>query len=366
MVMEEMVGVGGATVYFTSNYDPRLVRTWSYQAISHGADAINYYRFRQNPYGWEQLSNFIVNWDSYPGESYKVVRQMGQELPRITDLLHGSTMTSSVAVLVSPDSIWSFSGQPHVEKFQYYRNLLRYYRALRRVQVNVDAAFPQSDFSKYKMIVAPTLLIVEKSLAGKLEEFVRHGGTLILTYLSGYKDGNNWDTQTTLPGFLKDMAGIVIHDFDPHVAQKQEIVMKPDGASYGVQTWFDIIDPTSADTLAVYKDQFYAGKAAFTRNKYGTGTVYYVGTEPTSEEFYQKLMDAALPQAGIPPGPPVPDGTAVAVREKPGKKIVFVLNFTDQPKVISLGQEYQNALTRETEHASVPLSAYDVKILTNQ
>lgn len=363
MVMEQMMGMGAWDKYFTMNPDPPLYRTWSYQAIAHGADAINYYRWRQCWFGTEQLSIFILNWDSYAGERYKVVAQMGKELPKITSLLQGSTVVSDVAMLVSPDSRWSFRVQPHTTKFNYDALVVDYYKALRQLRTNVDLVFPQQDFSHYKVIVAPALLVVDRELGAKLTDFVKNGGTLVLTFLAGYKDQNNWDSQTTLPGFLKAATGAAVHDFDPQIEQKQEIVMS-DGTHYPAEVWYDILTPETAETLATYTNRYYKGQAAITKNHFGKGTTYYVGTKTSSEEFYQKIMSAALTGAGIKPGPLVPYGVQVATREKPGNKIYFVLNYEDKTKTVPMGEKLVNAFTGQQESDNLEIGPYDVKVLT--
>ena len=363
MVMEEMMGIGAWDKYFSMNPDPPLFRTWSYQAIAHGADIINYYRWRQCWFGTEQLTIGVLNWDSYAGERYKVVSQLGNELPAITKLLQGSTVASDVAMLLSPDSRWSFRVQPHTNKFSYDALAIDYYKALRQLRTNVDIVFPQQDFSRYKMIVAPALLVVDPALGTKLNDFVKNGGTLVLTFLSGYKDENNWDTQTTLPGLLKAETGAAIHDFDPQIDQKQEIVMA-DGTRYPAEVWYDILTPDTAETLATYANRYYAGKAAITKNRYGKGITYYVGTKTSSEVFYQTIMRAALADAGIKPGEVVPYGVQVATREKPGKKIYFVLNYEDKTKTVPMGESLTNAFTGQPEPANLELGPYDVKVLT--
>ncbi|HMD84829.1 MAG TPA: beta-galactosidase [Terriglobia bacterium] len=364
MVMEEQMGMGAWETYGQHLPAFQLDRIWSYQAIAHGADAINYYRWRQCPYGTEQQVVSILNWDDYVGESYQVVAQMGHELPKITDLLHGSKVVSPAAVLISPETRWAFHIQPHAKEFDYDRQTLRFYRALRQSRVNVDVAFPGSDFSPYKLIVAPSLLVVDSGLASKLDAFVKNGGTLVLSYLSGFRDENNWNTQQTLPGLLRKMAGIDIHYFDPQTSQEQEI-LGPGGKRYPARVWFDILEPSSAKSLATYTKGFYAGKAAVTENVYGAGRVYYVGTETSSQDFYQQLVGSALERAGIARGPFVPEGLQVAEREKAGKQIIFVLNYTGETQKVPMGKALRDALNGEMQPVEISLAPYGVKILTN-
>lgn len=44
------------------------------------------------------------------------------------------------------------------------------------------------DFSKYKVIAAPVLYMVKEGMKEKLEQFVKNGGTLITTFMSGIVD----------------------------------------------------------------------------------------------------------------------------------------------------------------------------------
>jgi len=349
--------------YDTKNPDPALYRTWTYQAIAHGADVINYYRWRQCWFGTEQLVTSILNWDSYAGDRYKVVAQVGHELPRIAGLLKGSTVVSDVAILLSPDSRWAFRDQPHTKNLDYDRQVISYYKALRQLRINVDIVFPQQDFTRYKMIIAPSLLVVDRGLGARLTTFANAGGTLLLTFLSGSKDENNWVTQTALPGFLRKATGAVIRDFDPQTDQEQEIVMA-DGSRYPAETWFDILTPETAEALATYAKRFYSGKAALTRNRYGRGTIYYVGFETKSDEFHRRIVAEALRDSGIAPGVLVPEGVQVASRKKPGREIFFVLNYDDEPKTVAMGHRLLNALTGKTEPESLELGPFDVKVLT--
>jgi len=60
----------------------------------------------------------------------------------------------------------------------------------------------------------------------------------------------------------------------------------------------------------------------------------------------------------------LPEGVEMAVREKAGKKILFLLNYTEKTQAVALDQAYQNALTGESEARDVQIPAFDVKVLT--
>jgi beta-galactosidase len=362
MIMEQEGGLPGWSVFGGRQAAPGLYRLWSYQSVAHGADGVCYFRWRASRYGTEQFWQGILDQDSYPNARYKTIAQTGKELAQLTDLLRGSRVVSTVALLVSPDSRWAFQIQPLVEEFSYNRQLRLFYDALRRAGLSVDVVFPQADFSAYKLLVAPALFVVDKVLVEKLTNFVKEGGTLVFTYRSGVKDEHNVVTDQTLPGPLAELAGIAIHDFDPHTNQEQEIVAL-DGSRYPARAWFDILEPTTAEVLETYGKGYYAGKAAVTQNHFGKGTVFYVGTE-LSQEYYDEGVRLVAQQLGIPLGPSLPKGVELAAREKPGKKILFVLNYADKAQSVTLDRPYRNALTGEAEPAEVQVPPFDVKVLT--
>ncbi|HEY6271969.1 MAG TPA: beta-galactosidase [Terriglobales bacterium] len=363
MVMEEEGGLPGWTTFWGHQAPAGLYRVWAYQAIAHGADGVCFFRWRTSRYGTEQYWQGILDQDSYPNARYQVVKQMGQEVKQLTDLLKGSRPVAPVAMLVSPDTRWAFHIQPLVKSFDYDRQLHAYYDALRRRGVNVDVVFPQSQFSRYKVIVAPSLFVAPPSVVQKLTEFVQGGGTLVLTYRSGVKDEHNVFTDQTLPGPLAKLAGAVIHDYDPQVNQDQEIA-ETNGPRYPATVWFDILSPTTAETLATYGKGYYAGSVAITANSFGQGHVYYVGTEPSSPEFYDRFTDRLLQKSGVEAGARVPDGVEVATREAPGRKTIFLMNYTAKKESVDLGRPSRDALTGASESASVDLPEFGVRVLT--
>jgi beta-galactosidase len=291
------------------------------------------------------------------------VAQTGKELGQLTPSLHDSKVLSPVAMLVSPDSRWAQQIQPGARDFDYERQLHDYYDAFRRAGVSVDVAFPPSDLSAYRIIVAPALYVTDQALANKLTAFVKNGGTLILTFRSGVKDEHNVVTDQTLPGPFAEIAGVAIHEFDPQINEEQELVGLGE-SRFPARTWSDILDPSTAKVVATYGKGYYAAKPAVTENSSGKGLVYYVGTESKSPIFYDRMVALAAKKSLVALNQRIPPGVEVAVRQKAGKKIVFVLNYTGVEQTVPLDEAYQNALTGKTEPLDVQVPAYEVKILT--
>jgi beta-galactosidase len=365
MVMEQQGGLPGWSVFRGRQAPPGLYRVWAYQSVAHGADGVCYFRWRTSRYGTEQYWQGVLDQDSFPNSRYKTVAQTGKELAQLTELLHGSKVVSPVAVLVSPDSRWAFEIQPLVEGFQYNRQLHDFYDAFRRAGVSVDVAFPESDLSAYRILVAPTLFVTDQALVDKLSAYVKNGGTLILSFRSGVKDEHNVVTNRTLPGAFAELAGVAIHDFDPQINEEQEVV-GPGESQFPTRAWSDILEPTAAKVVATYGKGYYAGKAAVTENGVGKGWVYYVGSESTSPFFYDRLVARAARESSLPLNTMLPQGVELAARQKAGAKILFVLNYTGKTQTVALDQVYRNALTGQQEPLEVKIPAFDVRLLTTQ
>lgn len=363
MVMEEQGGLPGWTLFWARQAPPALYRVWAYQAVAHGADGICYFRWRTSRFGTEQHWQGILDQDGYLNARYKIVAQMGGEMKKLAPLIEGSTVNSQAALLVSPDTRWAFHIQPTTKALDYNGELREYYAALRRRGVNVNVVFPQAGLSAYKIIVTPSLLVTSPALVQKLTKFVQAGGTLVLTFRTGVKDDHNATTLESLPGPFAKLAGVVIHDFDPGVGQKQEIIAQ-DGSRYPAGVWYDVLTPTAAATLATYGKRYYAGKAAVTENRFGKGTVFYVGTQPVPAEFYDRFMAHVFKTADIKEGPHLPAGVELASREKAGRKILFVLNYTNKQESVALGESARDARTGASEPATVTVAPYDALVLT--
>jgi beta-galactosidase len=362
LVMEEQGGLPGWTTFWGHQDAPAYYRLWTYQAIAHGADGVCYFRWRTSRYGTEQYWQGVLDQDSYPNARYRMVAQTGKEIQKLTAAIEASCPVGEVAMLVSPDTRWAFHIQPLTKAFDYNRQLRSYYAAFRRLGVNADVVFPGDDFSSYKILVAPSLFVVDASLTAKLTKFVEDGGTLLLTYRSGVKDEHNVFTDLTLPGPLASLAGIAIHDYDPQTSQKQEI-RGLGGKSFPADAWFDVLTPSTAETLATYGKLYYEGKPAVTLNHVGKGSVFYVGTESTSADFYGQLATRAIRGAGVERGPVLPQGVEMAVRKKGKANLIFLMNFTDTPQTVPLDEKTHNAETGLPVPADVALKPLDAVVL---
>ncbi len=345
---------------------PGVLRLWSYLAVAHGADSVLYFQWRRGRGGCEKLHGAVVE---HNGRSdtrvFREVSQIGAELGQLGDSIVGAGVDARVAILFDWDNWHALDDAvgPISDK-RYVNTVTRHYLAFYRQNVPVDVVFPDSDFGKYDVLVAPMIYMLKPGFAEKVEAFVADGGTFVTTTLSGLVDETDLAFENGYPGELAKVLGIRVEEIDAlYEDQTNRIIMSDRSAVYRGSRLADLLHAETAEVIATYGDDFYAGMPVVTRNAFGTGEAYYLATDP-DDAFLDRLYGDVTRKHGIAPALNVPRGVEVAVRQKEGSPILFVLNHTAQAVTIPLADKrYRNLLNGETVEQTLTLSGYDVAIL---
>ncbi len=201
--------------------------------------------------------------------------------------------------------------------------LQAFHDAFSHYGVNVDIISQEADLEGYDIVVAPAMYVRSQKAVRQLHDFASRGGIVLLTTRSGVKDEHNNCIMRPLPTDYADMTGCVVEEYDATGTDKIMITM--DGEDYMGTHWCDVIRTEGAEVLAVYKENFYAGRPAITQNAYGKGSVYYVGTVGLPA-LCRRLTERTLQQAGISYITSLPERVEVTTREKEGRQFIFVFN----------------------------------------
>ena len=351
---------------------PGLMTLWAWKSYAHGADAVIYFRWRTAARGGEEYWFGILNQDGRPNRGYREVSEMGKKLARVSKLLEGSTVVSPMAFYVDYESEWAKTA-PDVRAFDDRR--ADYYRAFKRLGVNIDTTGRGRDLTRYKLVFAPMLYMVNDEMVEQFTRFVQGGGTLVLTFRSGVKEWDNSVTTLPLPGKLRELAGIEIQEYEPLLEidpdlHEGQMPLNGTAAPFAGRTssgtiWADILEPKSAQVLAKYGTKFYSGKAAVTSNRVGDGRVIYVGTH-LARDFSDTLASWLLEQNGISRPLNLPEGVDLSTREKDGKKILFVMNFNDAAQNVRLPRAYRDALADRSVSGFVVIPPRDLVVLSEE
>lgn len=228
-------------------------------------------------------------------------------------------------------------------RLKYIEEIYCYYKALFELHIPVDIIGTQDEISGYQLVIAPLMYMVKDSVDERLENFALQGGKILFTYLSGYVNENDYITLGGYPGKLRKLSGIWVEEIDALPEEKSNSFIYK-RKQYPAKLLCDIMHTEEAEVIANYQEDFYKGQPVLTKNIFGKGTVYYMGTR-SNEEFYKDFLRDICKDTHI----ITAEGTSVegalgdrcgdievAVREKDGKRIMFLLNHENKSKVVLL------------------------------
>jgi beta-galactosidase len=308
---------------------PGQMRLWSYQAVARGADGVMFFQWRQSRAGAEKFHSAMVP-HGPPEDSpvWRDVKRLGNELRQL-DPVVGSSVEARVAVLLDWDSWWALElpSKPSMRVRQ-LEQLEAFYRPLFEANVTVDFARPSDDLSGYRLVIAPSLYLVSDEAAANLRGFVERGGTMVMSFFSGIVDPQDHIRLGGYPQPFRKLLGLKVLDFHP-LGHDQDVALQlTEGTQAHGEIWSESIELAGADSLATFSSSELAGRPAITTHRFGTGTVFYLGTRP-DDGAMARVLQTACTRAGVEPSADAPDGVEVVRRESRGKSILFLLNHRD-------------------------------------
>lgn len=275
--------------------------------VAMGADAINFFQWRASAFGAESFHSAMV---PHAGEDTKLFRQvceLGETLRTLADAgVQGSELErSDTAILFSAESEWATRSQtlPSM-KLNHWHDVRDWYRAFLNAGSRADIVPLKYDWSDYKTVVLPTVLMLSAVDTRRLADFAAAGGRVVVGYATGLIDENFHTWLGGYPGagngLLRDMLGIRGEEFnilgsgvegEPEAIRLGaggEVAPEDAAALNGATTrlWQNDVTVTGDRTqvLAMYAgeeaDEWELdGMAAVTRNPYGAGEAYFVGCD---------------------------------------------------------------------------------------
>lgn len=367
-VMEQQAGSGGWELVSVTPR-PGELRLWAYQTIAHGADAVIFFRWRTARFGTEQYWHGVLDHHGQPGRRHGEIRQMGNEIRRVGELIYGATVRARVAMVLSYDSRWALDIQPNNPALSYPGTFRAIYAALANQHVAVDVVAPGADLEPYSLVIAPLLHVVTPAAADSLDRFVKAGGTLLVTCRSGVKDEANAVVDSRLPGLLADLCGVEVEEYDslaPGSSNAVEfvapaLVHAPPAPTFA---WSDLLEPRGAEVIARYRDDFYAGRPAITLHRSGQGHAVYIGAIG-GRELYHTLTPWLLELASVRRILAAPPTVEVAERWQGDRQLLFLLNHGAQAEEIHLERAYTDLLSGQPLPAgATTVEARGVMLLT--
>ena len=351
---------------YNSLKKPGQMRAQSLQTVAHGADTIQFFQLRRSVGGCEKFHGAVIGHvGTNDTRVFREVKQLGEELERLGTSTLGSANKADVGIVFDWDNYWAleYTSGP-TEDLTYVEQIHQYYKYFYDKNIGVNMIPFDADFSKYKVVVAPVLYMVKEGMKEALTEFVKNGGVLITTFMSGLVDQSDNVYLGGYPGPLKEMAGVWVEEIDALAPEYMNKVTFADGTEVPCNLLCDVMHLEGAECLATYAEDFYAGTPAVTKNQFGKGYTYYIGTNMNGDGI-AKVLDMAVAQADVSSVIQEETELEVTCRKADNCTYYFVLNFKDKDiEVPSCFVGCEDALTGEIVASGKMMKKYDAMIFS--
>ena len=341
---------------------PGVMRLWSWQAIAHGADSVLFFQWRQSRGGAEKFHSALVPHGGRNTRIFREVSALGRELAEHGDLV-GTRLRPEVAIVMDWSSWWAVELDSHPSTdVRQVDTALAHYRPLYDASIACAVVQPGADLSPYRLVVVPNLYLVSTEAAANLADYVRAGGTLLMSYFSGIVDRCDRVHLGGYPAPFREVLGLRVEEFWP-LAEGATVALDGDLGGTG-SIWSEDIHLDGAEQLAAFGAGELAGRPAITRHGHGAGTAYYCGTRPDPATM-RRLIDQIRLAAGVEPAlPGLPPGVQARTRYADDRTAHHVvLNHTTEAVTLTLPAPMRDALTGAGPDTRLDVGPRDVALL---
>ena len=357
-------------------------KTWGFHRLSaishlaHGADSIQYFQWRQGRGGAEKFHGAVMTHANRTDTRvFQEVKRLGETLSRL-DALCGAKTNARIAILYDMESHWAVNGAqgPRNDGIGDNDLMLRMYLPFWTAGYAVDFVNSEMDFSGYHLLCVPMLYLLRNDVAKRIRDFVKQGGTAVLTMHTGVVDEHDLCYMGDAPAEgLAELAGIRVLEIDPLYDDEYETLRItkapfPLAESYRLERLCERIAAEGAEVLGVYEhgnpcmpDEM----PCLTRNSFGRGTAYYAAAF-AEDRFYSDFLLSLAERLEIEPAldTAFPHGvTAQRRTAQDGTAFWFLMNWTREQKAVTLPFALKDYETDKIYQNKLPLPPYGAKIL---
>lgn len=349
---------------------PGMHKLSSLQAVAHGSDTVQYFQWRKSRGSSEKFHGAVVDHAGHEHTRvFRDVASLGESLSRMTEIV-GTMVPAEAAIVFDWDNRWAIKDAqgPRNQGIHYEETVMQHYHALWEMGVPTDIIGAFDDFGGYKLIAVPMAYLLREETGGKLEQFVRDGGTLLVTYWTGIVDENDLCHLGGFPGPLRKTVGVWAEEIDGlHDHDRNALVMNEDN-SLNLKGVFEVhelcerIHVEGARVLGVYQEDFYAGEPVLTVNELDRGKAYYLAARVSDSGFYEELYGRLVQEAGVRRAldTELPPGVTAGLRTDGEQDFIFVQNFSGRSAVVELP-----AANYEDAESGQPLTASSIELPVN-
>jgi beta-galactosidase len=345
--------------FTTHNAVPNSIRKSAYASLMYGNQMVCGWTWQSMRAGEEQYLEGMIDWDGIPNHKYYEYKQIATEFNKIEKYFPYQLQAEVGLAFSFPSQIASASfPEQHDSQIQACWDMF-YWR-------NMDARVVEITKSSlnYKILFIPGVVVMDELTASKIRDFVKNGGTVIMTSNSALVDETGQVFASTHPGRLSDVFGIRVGGYEETEAYNEisrksfkgkKLEFTYNGKAIDTESArFDIIEPKGAEVIGKLTslDKDYP---IMTSNKYGKGLALYVGL-PAKGEVLGGLIDELIAELGMKKGPEVPSG--VMARQIDEKHFLY-LNVSGEPKEIKMAGKTKSILSDKEYSGNFTIAPYE-------
>ena len=262
----------------------QLVRD-SLAHVAMGADAVNFFQWRQSRSGAETFHSAMLPHAGEDTQVFRDVCELGKDLQILADegLLGTQVAPSRIAVVFDYGSEWaSEHTTTATQHVRHWTEPLDWFRALQDNGITADVMPLQADWEQYEAVVMPAVYALGRTDADRIRRYVAQGGKLFATSYTGIVDESDRVWLGGYPGAIRDVVGVRSEEFVPMGDDSPGALNHLDLDNGAVaRDLADCITSTasSARVLSRYRAAKTTGMnaaPAITVNSYGDGRAVYV------------------------------------------------------------------------------------------
>ena len=351
------------TEFTTMTAVPNSIRKSAYATLMYGNQMVCGWTWQSMLNGEEQYLEGMIDWDGIPNRKYDEYKQIATEFKKIEKYFPYKPQAKVGLAFSFPSQIASsYFPEQHENQLQacwdmfYLRNMDTRVVEISRSSLN------------YKLLFVPGVAVMDEASATKIRDYVKNGGTVIMTDNSAIVDTTGQVFATTRPGRLSDVFGIRLGGYEETEAmneislkgykgKKLEVTYKGK-ATDTESARFDNIDLRGAEVIgtitSLNKDY-----PIMTSNKYGKGRAIYVGL-PVNGNVLGGLVDDLIDELGIKKGPDVPSGI---IARQIDKNHMLYLNVSGETKEIQMKGNSRSILFDKDYNGNFTIAPYEPEFI---
>jgi beta-galactosidase len=349
--------------------EPETVRLWSAQEMAQGATGISFFSFKTFPAAHENVMVGVLDDDNIPRRRFFEAQQVSSELTHLKQIIGTTMPASKVAIIRDFKNDWAFEDGRFCFDFRYMREVFKYYRALRNASITTDVISSADNYDKYSLIVVPSMVLINSDVSRRLKIAAQNGATIVISCMTGLRNDDMASFGRILDASIEELAGITMEEQHSLIGVEQtKLKLIDDTATYNCGLWHDVFSLKTAIPIGFYDSRFFKGKPVITKNSFGKGTVYYVGSV-VDDVVVDNIIKQSLETAAIIPLA-ISKSEMAELTEVAGEKgkFLFAINYSSQAEQIELNTTVTDVVMHEvvSNHVLIKPRSYKVFQVLNK